>query len=275
MKVFSAFLALILFSYPICKAAMEPNETRTYKAIGETELSLHIFHPPGHKEGASYPAIVFFFGGGWVSGSPEQFYPQSRHLASRGMLAICADYRTENRHGTTPAESVKDGKSAMRWVREHAEELGIDPDRLAAGGGSAGGQVAAATALLDGFNEESEDTTISCRPRALVLFNPVIDNGPEGYGYPRVKDYWEAFSPLHNVQKGAPPTLLMLGTADELVPVATAESLAEKLRSVGTQCQVVLYDDQPHGFFNEAKYAETLAEMDRFLVSLGYLEPES
>lgn len=266
------FVIPFLFS-AIYGSAIEPDDIRVYKTVEGTELTLHIFNPSDHREEDKRPAIVFFFGGGWEKGNPEHFYRQSEHLASRGMVAICADYRTASRHNTSPAECVEDGKSAMRWVRGHADELGIDPDQLAAGGGSAGGHIAAATALLDGFNKERDDNSVSCRPNALVLFNPVIDNGPDGYGYERVKDYWEAFSPLHNIREGAPPTLILLGTEDELIPVKTVKKFEKEMLSVGSRCEVVLYEGQEHGFFNEVKFERTLAEMDRFLVSLGYLKP--
>lgn len=246
-----------------------------YKQVGESNLTLHIFNPPGHKRSDSIPAIVFFFGGGWKGGAPTHFYKQSEHLASRGMVAICADYRTEKNAGTTPAECVKDGKSAMRWVRSHAKELGIDPDNLLAGGGSAGGHVAAAVATLKGFNEEGEDMSVSCKPAALVLFNPVFDNGPKGYGYERVSEYWKEFSPLHNLGPGVPPTLVQLGTKDRLIPVATAEAYKAKMDELGVRCDLILYDDQEHGFFNKVKYEETLQAADDFLVSLDYLPEQT
>jgi acetyl esterase len=252
-------------------ARIEPDQIIEYKRVGTNLLTLHFFHPPDMQPGDQYPTIVFFFGGGWKTGTPTHFYSQSLYLASRGMIAICADYRTRNKHQTTPAECVKDAKSAMRWIRSHAGELGVDPNRLAAGGGSAGGHLAAATALVKGFNEEGEEVSVSCIPDALVLFNPVIDNGPDGYGYERVKDYWEAFSPLHNITETAPPTLIMLGTGDELVPVITAEKFKIKMEQAGSRCDLRLYEGQPHRFFNKEKYNETLTETAAFLASLGYL----
>jgi acetyl esterase/lipase len=160
----------------------------------------------------------------------------------------------------------------MRWVRSHAGELGIDPDKLAAGGGSAGGQIAAATALIAGFNQEGEDTSVNCRPDALVLFNPVFDNGPNGYGYDRVKGYWRDFSPMEHIDKDAPPTLIMLGTDDKLVPVATARKYQKLMQQAGVRCNLDLYEGMPHGFFNKTRYVETMTETDKFLTSLGYLK---
>lgn len=257
----------------VSSQAAGPDRVITYKQVGEAALKFRVFQPENHDPARPVPGIVFFFGGGWIGSNPEQFYPQARHLAARGIVAICADYRTERTHQATPAECLKDARSAMRWVRAHASELGVDPQRLAAGGGSAGGQLAAATALVEGFDEEGEDTSISCRPDALVLFNPVIDNGPGGYGHDRVQAYWREFSPLHQIRRGAPPTLIVLGTADDLVPVGTAHEFERRMLGVGSRCEVVLYEGQPHGFFNVAKFAETLLDMDRFLVSLGYLDP--
>lgn len=251
----------------------DPDESLVYKKIAETELKLHVFYPEGHRASDRRPAIVFFFGGGWVSGSPTQFFPQCEYLASRGMVAISADYRVRSRHKTTPRECVKDGKSAIRWVRKHADQLGIDPKRLAAGGGSAGGHVAAAAGSLEGFEEKDGDLSISSRPDALLLFNPVYDNSPNGYGYNRVKDDWKAISPLHNLNKATPPTAVFLGTDDELIPVATAEAYKRRMQSLRLRSELYLYPDQPHGFFNLGRgfYEAPLRDMDRFLVSIGYL----
>lgn len=254
-----------------------PDKKVLYKTAGDVKLQLHIFNPANHKATDKTPAIVFFFGGGWVSGLPSQFYPHCGYFASRGMVAISAEYRVKNRDGTTPYECVKDGKSAIRWVRAHASELGIDPNRIAAGGGSAGGHVAAATGTLKKFDEPSEDQSVSSKPNALVLFNPVFDNGPGGYGHDRVQEQWQDFSPMHNIDKGTPPTVVFLGTQDKLVPVSTGEKYRDLMMQAGVRCDLHLYEGQPHGFFNyrdgkKTCYYQTVIEADKFLASLGFLE---
>ncbi|HUT10565.1 MAG TPA: alpha/beta hydrolase [Thermoguttaceae bacterium] len=254
--------------------------SEVYKKVGDVELRIYIFRPEDHKPADRRAAAVFFFGGGWVGGSPKQFFPHAQYLASRGMVAMAADYRVKSRQGTTPFECVKDGKSAVRWIRANAERLGIDPQRIAAGGGSAGGHVAAAIGNVPGLEEEGEDTSVSSKPNALLLFNPVYDNGPEGYGYGQLQDRYREISPLHNLRRGAPPTIVFLGTNDKLIPVATAEKYKAQMEKVGSRCDLHLYEGQPHGFFNhpgpEASlagtyYAKTVSEMDKFLVSLGFL----
>ncbi|VGO12874.1 Carboxylesterase NlhH [Pontiella desulfatans] len=266
----------LLTTLTCCALAEDkPKPTRVvpYKETPQGELHLHLFNPVQHNAQAQRPAIVFFFGGGWNSGTPSQFYPQAAHLASRGMVAICAEYRTKKQHGTDPRACVMDAKSAMRWVRRNAGKLGIDPNRIAAGGGSAGGHLAAATATVTEFNEPDENTSVSCVPQALALFNPVFDNSEKGYGHDRVKDYWQDFSPMHNLKKGAPPTIVFLGTKDDLIPVATAQEYKKIMQANGDRCDLHLYPDQAHGFFNKAKYNETLNETDKFFVSLKWLEP--
>ena len=253
-------------------------KSEIYKRVGEIQLRVHIFQPPDHQPTDRRAAAVFFFGGSWNGGSPEQFIPHARYLASRGMVGIVADYRVRSRHQTTPFECVKDGKSCVRWLRAHAEQLGIDPKRIAAGGGSAGGHVAAATGNVPGLEEGDEDTAVSNRPDALLLFNPVYDNGPGGYGYSRVKDRYREISPLHNIRDGAPPTIVFFGTKDKLVPVATPRKYEAKMKAAGNRCETHFFPEQTHGFFNESKsprsYQETVLLMDRFLISLGYLSGE-
>lgn len=277
MKNFVVPVVLLAMSLSCFAADIHPPHEIVFKTIGEVHLKLHVFEPEGHQADQARPAIVFFFGGGWKGFSPQHFYPHSAYLASRGMVAICAEYRTENEHGTTPDRCVEDGKSALRYVRAHADDLGIDPDRIAAGGGSAGGHVAAATATAEGFNAPADDQEVSCRPRALVLFNPVFDNGPDGWGHDRVKEYWEDFSPIHNIDSNTPPTLVMIGSEDPLVPVATVERFQRLMNEHGRRCEIRVYEGQKHGFFNVRNpeyFRKTVREMDLFLRSLGYLEGE-
>jgi len=278
-RLFTTLMILLSIGTFTFAADIVPDEKVTYKTAGEVSLQLHIFKPANHKTTDSTPCIVFFFGGGWVGGTPSQFYPHCRYLSSRGMVAISAEYRVRSRHETTPYECVKDGKSAIRWVRLHADKLGIDPRRIAAGGGSAGGHVAAATGSVKRFQEPGEDIAISTRPNALVLFNPVYDNGPEGYGHDRVKDHWRAFSPMHNIDGDTPPTIVFLGTKDKLIPVSTAEEYKGLMVRSGRRCDLHLYEGQPHGFFNyrdgnNTYYYQTVIEADKFLASLRYLNGE-
>ena len=259
---------------------IEGTKSETYRKVGETELKVWIFEP-AQKSGKPLPAIVFFFGGGWVGGSPTQFEPQSRHLAGRGMVAIVADYRVKTRQDAKPADCVSDAKACVRWVRANASRLGIDPERIAVGGGSAGGHLAASTATVPGLDDAKDDKSVSCLPNALVLFNPGTVMAPFpgldlkgfGAGLDKAKFGCEPteISPLHHVKKGTPPTIIFHGKADTTVPYSTVEKFAEVMKTAGNRCELIGYEGQPHGFFNKAKYAETLAATDAFLVSLGYL----
>lgn len=275
-KIIGVGVSLICMEWALSASGGTDPTIVVYKTIDtpmikSADLNLHIFYPPNHKPTDQTPAIVFFSGGGWIHFSPKHFYQQARYIASKGMVAICAEYRTKNEHGTTPKESVKDGKSAMRWVRSHATELGVDPERIAAGGGSAGGHIAVATGTLDVYNEDGEDLSISCRPDALVLFNPVYDNSPDGYGYDRVAAYWEEFSPMNNINSNMPPALVMLGTEDAHIPVGTAEAFKHLMENVGVRSDLILYKGEKHGFYNKSKPLETNQAMEDFLMSLGYI----
>ena len=270
------FAILLLFAF-VNGTHAQPTERILYKQLDTVALSLDVYYPSDYDTTQQYPAIVFFFGGGWKTGTTAQFEPQAHYFAKRGMVCFLADYRTATRHGTTPFESLKDAKSAMRFVRKHAPEFHLDTARIAGAGGSAGGHLAAAAALVSGYNEASDDLAVSCRPNALLLFNPVIDNGPGGYGYERVGSAYKHFSPLHNIQAGAPPTIFFVGTEDHLIPVATASYYQTVMEKVGSRCELMLSEGEGHGFFNYKNpdnYQKTVLAADTFLVSLGYLLEE-
>jgi acetyl esterase len=256
-----------------------PDAKMVYKRIGAVELQLHLFKPADHAPGDRRPAIVFFFGGGWVDGTPAQFYPQARRFAENGVVAMSAEYRVKNRHHTTPFECVKDGKSAVRWIRQHAAELGIDPDRIVAAGGSAGGHVAACTALIRGHEEDGEAADVSSVPNALILFNPVVDTTGHGYGVGSVgHDRRTRLSPAHHVRGGLPPTLIFHGTADRTVPFENAERFARLMRAAGNTCILTPFENRGHGFFNASSvrpandnkdFEATMARSLAFLAELG------
>ncbi|MFK8164571.1 MAG: alpha/beta hydrolase [Lewinella sp.] len=253
----------------------QSRDTVKYKSLPDGDLYLEVLYPAGMDTATvSRPAALFFFGGGWNGGQRSHFQPQAEYLANQGMIALLADYRTKKSHGTTPFASLTDAKSAVRWVRAHGPDLGIDVNRLAVGGGSAGGHLAAAAALCPGYDDPADDVSVSSAGNALLLFNPVIDNGPGGYGFERIGEAYAGFSPLHNIRKGAPPTLFQVGTNDKLIPVATAEYYRTVMEKVGSRCELLVYAEGKHGFFNPANadfYQKTVAAMDEFLVGLGYL----
>jgi len=256
----------------------EGAEVVVYKTVGDTELRLSIFRP---EEEVPEPrsAIVFFFGGGWNSGTPRQFFEHCKYFASRGMVGISAEYRVKSRHGVTPLECVADAKSAVRWVRAHAGELGVDPDRIAAGGGSAGGHLAACTGVIEGHDEEGEDLSVSSQPNALVLFNPAVNLIPFAMriGFPL--DRANEISPLQHVREGLPPTIIFHGTADRTVPFKSVKIFTDLMKEKGNTCELVAFEGKGHGFFNYERdpevFRETVADADRFLTELGFLEPKT
>jgi acetyl esterase/lipase len=265
------------------------SRAEVYKTIGDVKLKIYIYEPKGHKAGAKRPAIVFFFGGSWRGGTPRQFLEHCRYLASKGMVAMTADYRVSSRQGTKPVHCVRDGKSAVRWIRQNADRLGIDPDRVAAGGGSAGGHVAACTGTLPKYDEPDEDANVSSVPDAMVLYNPVIStalaDGVVPYGGDTNETLMKrlglkdpaTLSPYHNIRKGLPPTLVLHGKADTTVPYSTAEAYVKQATKTGLRAELAGYEDMPHGFFNFGRrdnkmFLATVTRMHEFLSSLGYVK---
>ena len=265
------------------KAQAMGGEKLVYKTVGDIELALYLFKPEGHKTTDKTPAAVFFFGGGWANGTPKQFQPQCEYLAKRGMVAISVEYRVKSRHSVYIENCIEDAKSAMRWVRGHAKKLGIDPNRIASGGGSAGGHLGACTFLVDKFNSKSDDNTVSAKPNAMILFNPVMALAPDKRFtqnenqqfqkglFKRAQGEPSEISPLSFSKTKQPPLIMFFGTKDRFLKGAKlfqADSM-----EAGNQCKLVTYKDQGHGFFNRGEYLDsTIKEMDSFLVGLGWLK---
>jgi acetyl esterase/lipase len=263
---FAALLSLGVAPAP----GQEQTRTFTYTKTKQADLEIVVHFPPGWKATDRRPGIVFFFGGGWENGTLRAFEPQARYLAGRGLVAARADYRVKSRHGVTPRECVEDARSAVRWLRQNAAQLGLDPDRIVAAGGSAGGHLAACTTLMPA--SERKDEPVSCKANALLLFNPVLRFGPQlvkKVGNDAVVG--RALSPVLHLTKDSPPTLLFYGTEDWLL--TQGEEFLRRSKELGHRAELFTAAGQPHAFFHRSPWRErTLRRADEFLVSLGYLQ---
>lgn len=263
-----------------------PVETRPYKKVAGRELHVDVFQPPGDRPAAGRPAIAFFHGGGWVFGSPAEFHGACRRYAALGFATFSFQYRLSiNADGTYPhpditlVESAKDARSAIRWLRAHARELGVDPDRIVVAGQSAGGQLAWATALFGTLNEADDDLAISPRPDALLLYSSnynTMEVWADLIMGPRRTEIWSV-SPYHNLQPGLPPALAFHGTRDSQVPYFSVQLFAARTRELGNAFDLVTLEGRDHylgeGNAHYARYFDEgiLERTDAFLRQHGFM----
>lgn len=274
MKRFTILSAIALIVFVGANAfGQDKFKTFTYKTVGEKQLKIHVHYPPGWKAGDSRPAMIFFFGGGWSSGTTDQFLDQAAYFATRGMVTARADYRVKSRDGVTPDQCVADTRSAVRWMRKNAKKLGIDPKKLVSSGGSAGGHLAACMMIEDSVETEGDDLSISTVPQAMVLFNPVLSFEHEMIigRLGDKKDLAKKISPTAHLGKKTPPALILFGTNDRLK--AFGDQYWEKAEKIGARADKYIADGQGHGFFNRSPWKEkTMIAADKFLASVGLLE---
>lgn len=281
-----AFVAALPFSLFLHSPA--PMEI-IFKRTAMGGLKLFYFQPPAKKPAEKIPATLWIHGGGWTGGTCESFFPMARYTATRGAASFVVEYRLAKTNGTvTVADCVADCKSAVRYLRGHATELGIDPQRIAVIGESAGGHLAACVGLLDGFNDPKDDMKISARPDALVLYNPLTDftksnflklftNGVAAEGKQKLA---RELSPALFVRSNLPPAICIHGLADTVVSPDNSRDFAVAMKRAGNRCDLVLLPETPHAFLipnykcSEAMVVNALLFGDKFLTSLGYFSGE-
>ena len=221
-------------------------------------MNLFVFKPEGWQAGDKRSALIYFFGGGWTKGTPLKSAAMARWAAENGMVGIAPDYRTMNRFQTGPQASVDDGRAAFNWVVEHASELGIDSNRIAVGGSSAGGHVALWTAIKKAPPGSNPETLPKIKPAALFLKSAVTDTSPEtGYAPSRFGDDATAMSPVHQLDDQMPPTIIFHAAFDELVHYNTAVALHKQLESTGNTVELVTVPVGGHSFTGEYKEWKT------------------
>jgi acetyl esterase/lipase len=277
-------LILILIVFQITVSFAQDTEVITqkvvYKKVGNLELSVDMFYTAASQQNSNNTAIAFFHGGGWVFGNPSEFYEASRRYARKGFITFSFQYRlSRNADGTyphpeiTPVESTKDARSAIRWLRENAGMLKINPDKIVVGGQSAGGQLALATALLDSINEISDNMKISPVPNALLLFSSNVNTLEPWIDMllgTRRNEIW-SISPYHNLKKNMPPAIAFNGDQDDQVLPYITGFYKAKTTELGNYFELYTYPGRKHylGEGNE-KYTryfdeEILEKTDAFL----------
>lgn len=219
-----------------------------YSVTPTRTLRLHVFAPE-HATDAPRPAIMFFFGGGWRTGSVAVFADRARWMAREGYIAIVPDYRVACRDQTTAIDAAADAMSAYQWVRANAADLKIDPSRIVLSGGSAGGHIAAFAAMTAQAHE---------KPAALVLFNPAVDLVAVAGNLGLTPQAAATVSPSVLPAHGTPPAIMFHGDSDQLVAIQTVRDYCERLRASHTTCQLVEYPGRPHGFFQNRQNAADL-----------------
>lgn len=259
-------------------AVLEPSRVVVYKTTPQKPLLLHVFEPEGFAKTDKRAAFITIHGGGWRGGVPRRMYPFADYFAKLGMVGISVEYRLAAQKptpgGLTPFDCVNDVKSAIRFLKTNAANFGIDADKIVVSGGSAGGHLAVATALLDALNDPADDARISTTPAAMVLLFPVIDTSAEiGYGNALLGDRWKEIDPNSHVRAGLPPTLTFHGTGDTVTPFAGAEKFHQAMKAAGNDSELVINDGGVHGYlmFDRTLLDETLAKSAAFLRRLSLI----
>jgi acetyl esterase len=251
-----------------------PGSARVYKTSAGKPRTLELYFPPGHDpKGPSVPGVLLFHGGGWSGGTLQQFRRACDYFASRGLVCATAEYRmlSKEEAARLPAGETKkrvcvtDAKSALRWFKQHAAELGVDPRRIVTGGGSAGGHISALATLNPGLNDPADPAGIDTSVVAYLWFNPAF--APDDQQDPEI-------DVLRFLRRDQAPSIAFFGTKDTWK--AGWDAAHAKLAALGhTGVSLHLAPDQAHSFFNQDPWQTlTLIEADRFLARLGLLRGE-
>ena len=259
---------------PATPSALPGAEAYVYRLLTPVPLRLFVFKPAAWRTDGRRPALVWFFGGGWATGTAANAAAWARWAAALGWVGVAPDYRVKDRFGTTPLESVADARAALHWVQVHAAELGVDPQRIVVGGNSAGGHLALWTAITAAPPGSAPGESPRAKPAALILTSPVSDTSPEtGYTPQRFGTDARALSPVHQLDPAMPPVLVFHGDADRTVPYRESVALRDRLVATGNRCELITVPGGSHNYAGDLKpwWPRTQAIARDFLARQGLL----
>lgn len=276
-------------------------DTIVYKSVENKDLYLYKFQPEKTKRGGKRTAVVIIHGGGWTGGDTSTFFPHARYFASRGAVAFCVDYRLVKADEITIENAIGDCKSAIRYIRKHAEELGVDPNKIMVMGDSAGGHLSGCMGTVQGCNDFNDDLSISDAPNMAILCNPLTDFTRSSFikvvlggNYlkkktcpdvatlsPETIARAKSMSPLYCVRKNRIHTLIMHGTADRVIDYAQSKDLYEAMRKVGNSCEMITLPNTNHAFVcvrwrsTETEVVKVIRQIDDYMCRYGFLKGKS
>jgi acetyl esterase/lipase len=252
---FGCILSFVALGFSYIKAGDEVVHTQeVYKTVNSLKLKMDVFHTKQSYEYNNNTAIVFFHGGGWAFGTPDEFFTTCERYAKMGIVTFSVEYRLSNGSGITPSktispiESVMDARSAIRWVRENAVKFHLDKNKIVAAGQSAGGQLALSTAMIDDYNEKTDDSTVSSSPGAILLFSSCVNTVEAWCDYllgDRRSKIW-SISPTYHIRKGLPPMIEFHGTDDEQVPKWTVQFFETAMKKDGNEFELHMFEGRKH-----------------------------
>ena len=271
MKAFHLVLSTLMAMTPMrSPAAAASGKFCVYKTSAGTEQTLEIHFPEGHDPSKNrVPGLLLFHGGGWIGGNPDQFRKACIYFSQRGLIAATASYRMLTKEEMVPRQTlykrpcITDASAAIRWFKGHASELGLDPERIITGGGSAGGHIAMMATLNRSLDDPADSGKQDVSVLGYLLFNPAFTL-PNAERDPEVN----AFSHL---KPGMPPALFLFGARDAWKPASDA--LVPALRKTSAKVNLLVAENEGHGFWRKPGWHELcLFECDRFLAALGILK---
>lgn len=265
-------------------------EQKIYKQVAGHELVVDVFYNQETMTNNSNPAIAFFHGGGWAFGSPSEFHGACKRYAEKGFITFSFQYRLSiDENGKTPhpditpVECVKDARSAIRWLRENAGTLKIDPEKIVVGGQSVGGQLTLSTALANEVNESTDDLTISPVPNAMLLYSGTVNPVAPWCDYlmqDKRTQIW-TISPYHNLRENLPPAIAFHGKADDVVDFWTVAFFQRETEKLGNYFELVTYEGRKHYLgandekgktvYSRLMDEEILERTDDFLVKFDFM----
>jgi acetyl esterase/lipase len=291
MKMRLHFLLLSTLAMNVCLsscALAQPQsagdaqpDAYTYKRVDGKELKAYVFEPPHSEYGKPRAAMLVFHGGAWDHGSAQWTFGQARYFTSLGMVGISVDYRLANGDSATPFDTAEDARAAVRWARSQAELLNSDPKRIGAYGESAGGLLAAATAITE---ESPAMDELSAIPNVLVLVSPAL-NVEKSARFLALAGKRQDIASIElgeHVRRGLPPTIILTGALDAAIPPASLAEFCEKMRQAKNRCELEIYPGVGHMLEppeNTGRSQEDAAKTrydvylkaDQFLASMGYI----
>lgn len=246
---------------------------RIYKTVGTYKLEMHLFLPDSLKA-RKRPVMVYFHPGDWKEGKPDWYFDDCKADAHRGWVSCAVEYRTYYREGSLPFDAVKDARSAIRWLRQHAAEYNIDTGKIVANGFDAGGELALACSLANRINENTDDTRVNPAPDLIMVTSAIYDltDNYNAWIRSKLKDKGAVryISPVHLVRKGMPPVLVIHGRKDTEADYQQARLFEKEMKDAGNEIAFHPIDGAGHLLWLDSKYAgEVQKTQSDFLAKYG------